>query len=567
MSDIAKRLQDAAAQLLQVGASHEMTTASVNGIELKVYKNAPASLREAVDVGRAFGDKDFIVYEQERWSFNRFFAEADRMGHALVHDYGIGKGDRVAIAMRNYPEWMAAYIAIISIGAIVVPLNSWGQAEELEYGVTDCGAKVLFCDQQRHDFIAARLAELGVQAILVRPDGEFGAQTRLWTDIQQQTGDVEMPAADISPDDLVMIMYTSGTTGNPKGAASTNRAICQALHNFDFQAYTSAMANPEIIGKMMASGNEPSNLLVVPLFHVSGCFAVFLLNLRGGRKTAIMYKWNPEQALEMIEKERLTTFTGVPAMNLALLESPAWETTDTSSLFALGSGGAACPPHLAKLIDEKMPNAYAGTGYGMTESNASGASCTGEAFRAKPGTSGTISPIIDIKTVDENGADLPRGETGEIYLKSPTNVSEYWNLPEASAETFREGWLATGDVGYVDEEGFLFVVDRIKDMVIRGGENIYPIEIESCMVQHPDVVEVSVYGVPHDSLGEELGATVYSSNTELDPQQLKSWVGERLAGFKVPTYLDIQAQELPKNATGKILKKQVRQAFLDAHKP
>ncbi|MCZ6828992.1 MAG: long-chain fatty acid--CoA ligase, partial [Gammaproteobacteria bacterium] len=394
------------------------------------------------------------------------------------------------------------------------------------------------------------------------PEGDNAGVAQDWEELLRSAGETTLPAVDIGPDDLAMIMYTSGTTGKPKGAASTNRAICQALYNFEFHAYSSAMANPDTIGKMVDSGFEPSTLLVVPLFHVSGCFAVFMLNLRGGRKTAIMYKWNVDKALQIIEQQRITTFTGVPAMSLALLESPAFDTADTRSLFVLGFGGAACPPHLAELVYHKLPDCYPGTGYGLTETCATGASCTGEAFRIMKGTAGSVSPIVEIKTVDENGRDLAQGESGEIYVRSPTNVREYWNLPEASADTFRDGWLASGDVGYVDDNNFLYVVDRIKDMVIRGGENIYPVEIEGCMVEHPAVIEVAVYGVPHDSWGEELAVTVYSESA-VDADELSNWVGQRLAGFKVPAYINIQSQPLPKNATGKVLKKQVRQVYLD----
>ena len=563
MNDIVTRLQQAGQQLLQTGGSHELSTASINGVDLRVYANAPQTLREALDAGRIHGDKVFIAYEGEHWTFARFFSEADALGSLLVSKFGIGKGDRVAIAMRNYPEWMVAYTAIISVGAIAVPLNSWGQAEELEYGLTDAGAGLVFCDQQRLDYIAPSLQAIGVEAVVVRPDTAVPAGVHEWSALQGEAAGATMPEVAMDADDLVMIMYTSGTTGKPKGAASSNRAICQALYNFEFHAYSSAMANPDSMGKMMAAGFDPSTLLVVPLFHVSGCFAVFMLNLRGGRKTAIMYKWDVAKALQLIAEERITTFTGVPAMSLALLESPDFDRTDTSSLFAVGLGGAACPPHLAELIYRKLPDAYPGTGYGLTETNASGASCTGEAFRTMPGTAGSISPIVEIKTIDEQGRELPRGESGEILVRSPTNVREYWNLPEASAESFRDGWLATGDVGYVDENNFLYIVDRIKDMVIRGGENIYPVEVEGCIVEHPDVVEVTAYGVPHDSWGEELAVSVYSESA-VSAQDVQAWVKERLAGFKVPTYVSVHSQPLPKNATGKILKKQVRQAYLDS---
>lgn len=565
MSDIITRLKEAADQLLQPGSPHELSKATINGRELAVYANAPSSVREALDAGRVHGENPFVVYEGEEWSFNRFFAEADRMGHLLVNKFGIAKGDRVAIAMRNYPEWMAAYTAIVSIGAIVVPLNSWGQAEELEYGLTNAGAKLAVLDQQRLDFIAPRLADIGVTAIVVRPEKPLTDGSFDWAVLQAEAGDASMPLVDIDSDDLAMIMYTSGTTGKPKGAVSTNRAICQALYNFEYSAYVSAMANPDIIGKMMEAGYPPSTLLVVPLFHVSGCFAVFMLNLRGGRKTAIMYKWNAEKALDIIAQERITTFTGVPAMTLALLESPDFERADTSSLFAIGLGGAATPPHLQSMIFEKMPNSYPGTGYGSTETCATGANCTGEAFRIIPGTAGSISPIVEIKTVDEHGRDLPQGDSGEIYLRSVTNVQEYWKLPEATDDSFRDGWLATGDVGYVDDNNFLFIVDRIKDMVIRGGENIYPVEVEGCMIEHPGVQEVTVYGVPHDSWGEELAATVcIDASSSVSAEQLQAWVKERLAGYKVPTYISLQTRELPKNATGKVLKKQVRADYLES---
>jgi long-chain acyl-CoA synthetase len=563
MSDILTRLQQASDLLLQSDGSHRITTALIDGVELRVYANAPSSLREAMNAGRVHGDKTFIVYEGERWSFDRFFAEADKIGALMASRYGIVKGDRVAIAMRNYPEWMIAFMAIVSIGAIVVPLNSWGQADELKYGLTDAGAKLVFCDQQRLTYIGAALSDLNIEAVVVRPEGDNNGIAQTWEELLRNAGDATLPTVAIGPEDLAMIMYTSGTTGKPKGAASTNRAICQALYNFEFHAYSSAMANPDRIGKMMEAGFEPATLLVVPLFHVSGCFAVFLLNLRGGRKTSIMYKWDVEQALQVIEQERITTFTGVPAMSLALLESPAFDAADTRSLSVLGFGGAACPPHLPDLVFHKLPDCYPGTGYGMTETCATGASCTGDAFREMKGTAGSVSPIVDIKTVDENGRDLAQGESGEIYVRSPTNVREYWNLPEATAESFRDGWLATGDVGYVDANNFLYVVDRIKDMVIRGGENIYPVEIEGCMIEHPAVVEVTAYGVPHDSWGEELAVTVYCTG-DVEADELKSWVGQRLAGFKVPAYISFQSEPLPKNATGKVLKKQVRQAYLDS---
>lgn len=558
--ELVTQLNEARDQLTGPGAPFEIEQRQINGIELRTYKAAPVTLREALGQGRSHGEKTFVTFGEERYSFNEFFAAADRAAHYLVNHFEIAKGDRVAIAMRNYPEWMMAYVATVSIGAVVVPLNSWGQADELEYALSDAGAKLLFCDQQRANFINNRLEALNCKAVVVKGDGNSdNPLIEQWE--ATQNSPAEMPDVDISSGDLAMIMYTSGTTGKPKGAASTNFNTCQALFNFEVHSYMSAMANSETVGKMMESGFEPSTLLTVPLFHVSGCYAVFMLNLRGGRKTSILYKWNPEEALKVIEQERITIFTGVPTMTMALLESPDFLSTDTSSLYSLGAGGTACPPHLKDLIYDKIPHAYPGTGYGMTETNATCASGTGKAFRLRPNSAGTLSPIVECKTVDENGKDLAPGETGELYVKSPANVQQYWNLPEASSETFIDGWVATGDVGYIDSDGFLYIVDRLKDLVIRGGENIYPIEIEGILLTHPQVQEAAAYGIPHEKLGEELAATVfiYGDTTE---QELMEFVAQRLAKFKVPSVITISDEALAKNAAGKLLKKTIREEFL-----
>ncbi len=564
---IVEKLRESAAQLMQPGLPYEIENRTFDGIDYRTFKNTAATFKELLDKARAHGDVSFIVYEDENYSFNDFFAQADAIGYQLAKRYGIVKGDRIAIAMRNYPEWMMVYVAVVSLGAIVVPLNSWGQKAELEYGITDSGAKVVFCDEQRYQHIADSLTELNTKAVVARTRlDSLAKNAELYSEFIADGLGKPLPAFDCSPEDPVMIMYTSGTTGLPKGALSSHRNIIQALTSFEFHANTSAMANLDLIGKMLGSGLQPTALLAVPLFHVSGCYALFLLSLIGGRRLVMMYKWDPGKALALIERERITTLSGVPSMVMDVLEHPDFDKTDTSCLSAIGGGGTACPPKFTRLVHEKVESPYLGSGYGMTETNAICASGTGAAFEYKPTSSGTLSPIVDFKTVDENGKDLPRGTIGEIWIKSPTVIKEYWNKPEASAETFHQGWLATGDIGYIDDEDFVFIVDRAKDMVIRGGENISSGEIESCVLELPAIHEVAAFGVPHEKLGEELAVAItLQPGSSCSADDVRNHVKSKLAGFKVPSYVWIRVEPMPRSASGKILKKQLQKDYLSTH--
>lgn len=559
MSDIKAALDQAIAQLTGPGTPWETETRSIRGQDYRVYKSAPRSLRDLTDAGRAHGDKEFLVYENERLSFNQFFELADRLSWQLVQQ-GIQPGDRVAIAMRNYPEWMAAFVAITGIGAVVVPMNSWWQSRELIYGLEDSGSRLVFCDPQRYAQIAEHVAAAAdCRAVVVRnTDAPLRAHAVSLENFLKDAP-AERPDVSIAPDAIGMIMYTSGTTGQPKGAASSHQAIGQAVANFELAGTVAAIANMDLIGKMLQKGYPQSALLTVPLFHVSGCHSLFLLSLRAGRKIVIMYKWDAEKALQLIEQEQITSFSAVPSMLLDLLNHPRFSDYKTDSLFALGGGGAAQPPKLSAQLKRHLPDSFPGTGYGMTETNATGFSSTGAAYHYKPGSVGTCMPIVEVSIRDDNGQPLPAGQAGEIWLRTPTTVDGYWNRPEASAETFRDGWVITGDIGYQDEEGFLFLVDRAKDMVIRGGENIYSAEIEAAIYEHPDVQEVAALGIPDERLGEELAVVVKPKpGAVLDADAIRRHTGERLAAFKVPRVVVIEAGELPKNAAGKVLKKELK---------
>ena len=563
MSDIRAKLSESTAQLTGEGSPWELEEQTINNIPYRIYKNAPKTVKELIDEGRQHGDKDCIIYEGERWSYNEFFKKADQISHQLLNEYGVKKGDRIAIAMRNYPEWMVAFAAISAIGAVAVPLNSWGQTEELKYGISDSQSRVMFCDQQRYGYIADSLAELGVKAIVARSNETLNDQAIDMAKLADATGDVSLPQVDIDTEDTAMIMYTSGTTGNPKGAISNQRNICQSTFNFECVAIVAAMCNPDAIGKMLEKGFEPKVLLALPLFHVSGFYSVFLLALRAGRPIVIMHKWDAETALKLIEDEKITVVSAVPTIIWELLESPKWNDYETDSLFSFGAGGAAQPPRLPEKVGEKLPGGFPGTGYGMTETNASGFSSTGLAYTNKPLSGGIATPIVDVKICDKNGNALPQGEHGEIWLRSPTMVQGYWNKEEANKETFRDGWLITGDVGYLDDEDYIFLTDRIKDMVIRGGENIYSAEIEATILTMDGIAEVAAFGVPHESLGEELAVAIYLKEpNSLSAESIQQHVANTLAAFKAPSHVFFRDEQLPRNATLKVLKKQIKEEYI-----
>jgi len=553
MSELQQEFDQAIGQLIAAGAPYEVGPDPQGGM---CYIGAPATLVDALSPGREHGDREFLVYEGERRTFTELFAEADALSGAMQAS-GVKKGDRVALAMRNYPEWMSAFLGAIAIGAVVVPVNSWGQPADVAYTINDAGASLVICDQQRYDGIAPLFSDSNVQLVIARPSNAQDPQGLAQFLAAASASDFD--PVDIAPDDLALIMYTSGTSGKPKGAASTHRAVSQAIFNMECCAIAAAMTNTDLITAMMEKGFEPTSLLAVPLFHVSGCHAQFLSNLRGGRRIVMMYKWDVGKAMQYIVEERITTIASAPPMVMDLLESPEFPTIDSSSLFSLGIGGAATPPLVKSLLREHLPQNFSGTGWGMTETNAQGASMTGRAFQETTGCSGFIQPIVDFRICDEEGEELAQGEPGEIWVRSPTNIREYWNRPDVNAQERRDGWLKTGDIGYLDSSGLLYLADRAKDMIIRGGENIYPIEIENTLIEHAAIHEVAAIGVPHERWGEEVAVVVHlHEGAQLDEDGLLAHARERLAAYKVPTKVIFSPELLPRNATNKVLKKDLK---------
>lgn len=551
---------EAAAQITAPGERFETAEIEVRGVSYTAFTQAPATLRDLFDLTRGYGDTPFLVYEDERYTFAEVYAAADGLAAALQSRYGIGKGDRVAIAMRNYPEWIISYLAILSTGAVVVSMNAWWTADELDYGLEDSGAKVLVADSERVERTRDAAARLGVATVAVRTgDATVAEGVDRWEDVVEPGAELDRP--DLDPDDDATILYTSGTTGRPKGAVSTHRAVVQALMGFSCKVTLESLRRPE---EAAGRTGSPVFILIVPLFHVTGNVPVLLGSLASGLKLVIMHKWDPGRALELIEREKVTNFVGVPTQSWDLLEHPDFDKYDTSTLASVGGGGAPAPPQLVNRVAGSFKAAKPNIGYGMTETNAYGPGNSGADYETHPTSTGRATPILQVEIRDPEGNAVPVGHRGEICMKGPNLIRGYWNRPEETAETFVDGWLRTGDLGRVDEDGFVYIEDRAKDMILRGGENVYSAEVEAAVYEHPAVYEAAVFGVPHERLGEEVAvAIVPRAGVTIDEAELTAFLRERIAGFKVPTKIVTFADPLPRNPAGKILKRDLRDQVVE----
>lgn len=564
---------EAVARATAPGQVFEVAEAEVLGSTRKVFVHAPGTLRQLFDSSRGHGARTFLVYEDERWSFDEVMGAVDAFAARLVGRYGVGRGDRVAIGMRNYPEWVVAFAAVTSVGAIAVSLNAWWTEEELAYGLDDSGTRLLVADRERLERTEGARLRLGIPAVGVRlPAGtDCGQGVERWEEVVAGAG--AMPDVEVGPDDDATILYTSGTTGRPKGAVSTHRAVTQALFGFAARSAIERLRRSGGDGDVPgASGPGPGAeegdparqafILIVPLFHVTGCVPVMLSCFALGMKLVMMYRWDPDRALELIERERVTAFVGVPTQSWDLLESPHFAEHDTSSLRSIGGGGAPAPPALVHRVADTFRSGTPTIGYGMTETNAFGPGNSGEDYLTHPTSTGRAGPIMEVSVRDPAGVELPEGSSGEIWLKGPNLIRGYWNRPDATADALVDGWMRTGDLGHVDTDGFVYVEDRIKDMILRAGENVYSSEVEAAIYEHPAIHEAAVFGVPHERLGEEVAAVVVTkAGVELTAAELQAFVGKRLAAFKVPTRISVISEPLPRNAAGKILKRALRSAL------
>ena len=567
------------AALTAPGQMFEMEEVSIRGLPYRVWKNAPPSLRTVLELSRGYGERTFLVYEDERTSFEEHFRQAATLAQRLIDHYGVEKGDRVAIAMRNFPEWAVAFWAAAATGAVVVPLNAWWTGPELEYGLADSGAKVLVADGQRLERLAPHLSGLSelTGVIGVRTTDDDGIwnvppEADAYQDVlgeQPAAAGITLPDVTLEPEDDATIFYTSGTTGKPKGALGSQRNICGNLLSLGFSAARGAARSASSstpIGETATAPAQSAYLLSVPFFHATGCHSILVANTAAGGKLVLMRKWDPERALELIERERITIFGGVPSMAWQVLDSPDFQKRDTSSVTSIGYGGAPAPPELVRRIEEMFPGRTPSNGYGLTETSSVTTMNSGDDYLTHPDSVGTPVPICDLKTVDPAGEELPAGDVGELWIRGPNVVKGYWHKPAETAQTFSDGWLHTGDVARIDDEGFVYIVDRAKDMVIRGGENVYCVEVEAALFEHPAVSDAAVIGIPHQVLGEEVGAVVtLKPGAEVTEEELRKHVGSRLAAFKVPVRIWFRSEPLPRNPAGKILKQELRNELVTRH--
>ena len=551
--------EDIQTELVSAGQVFELETVSVHGNPLRVFKNAPRTLGEVWLTAAKRGNIPYLIFDDVVTTFT----EADKQVRSLaawLQTQGIQQGDRVAVGMRNYPEWVIAYWATQCIGAVLVSLNAWWVTDELKYALTDSGARAVVVDGERQDRLSNEvLQELGINiAVVTRGEDREG-----WATWHEVTANEKPDIRDvrIDTDDIATILYTSGTTGFPKGAAGTHRNYITNMWN----GLLGVAVGARVAGVTASSAPKPQTvaLSTFPFFHIAGLCGMNA-NTNNGVCIITQYKWDAADALRLVEKYKVNTLGGVPTVVRSFLEHPDFGKYDLSSIAAISQGGAPVPPDSVATIEKEFAGKVgAANGYGLTETTAAVIGNSGAAYFAKKDSVGLPFVGTDIRVVNEDGVDLPAGSIGEVWIYGPNNVQGYWNKPEETSRAFTDCWFHSGDAGFVDEYGFVYIVDRIKDMVLRGGENVYCVEVETVLFEHDAVKDCAVIGLPHEKLGEEVAAVIVPADGRgaQDTEALVAFLKSRLAGFKVPSKVFWQVDELPRNATGKVLKKDLRDRY------
>ncbi|WP_420451239.1 class I adenylate-forming enzyme family protein [Ilumatobacter sp.] len=566
-------------ELTAPGAPFEMEEIEVRGVPMRVFPTAPPSMRALWEAAAGYGDRDYVVYEDERHTYAEAHAIVRSLARALVDDYGVEPGDRVALAMRNYPEWVFSYWAIVSVGAACVGMNAWWTSDEMVYGLADSRPKLLICDDERLERVVPVLDDLRgdddaleLPIVVTRHDGDLPSGAARWDDVVDAAGAPDsLPPVDIDPDDDVCIFYTSGTTGFPKGAQLTHRGSVHNVMHLAFMAAVASLAatkaglpSPPGRATIDADGPQMVYMAPTPLFHVTANNCLLQPATLTGARIVFTYKWDAGRALELIEREGVTTFSGVPTMSREMLMHSDWERRDTSTVMGMGGGGAPVQPDLVEKIGKSLKGGAPSTGYGLTETHGIVTANSGALYLAKPASCGRVVPCLDARLEDEDGNIVSGpGVRGELSVRGSVVIKGYLNRPEATADAIRDGWFRTGDIAEIDDDDFVFIVDRAKDMVLRGGENVYCSEVEAAVYAHPDVAEAAAFGVPDDRLGEIVGiAIVRTPGGTLDEDGLRSFLDGTLAKFKIPERVWFLDSELPRNANGKFVKRELRDTLL-----
>ncbi|MCA9504299.1 MAG: acyl--CoA ligase [Spirochaetaceae bacterium] len=545
MSQPPMTFEAAVAALTGPGGPFELVTETVGGHEMPVFKNRFRSLRDVLHHSKQFGDAELAVWDNGvRWTFADHARQVASVAAALRERHGVGPGSRVAILAANAPEWVLTAWATLSLGGVVVAMNGWWQGDEIRYGLGLTEPDLLLADRGR---LARLEGDPGVPTFVMEED---------FADWLAHAPDAELPDTPIDEDDLAAIMFTSGTTGRPKGAMVSHRNLIAFLMLNFCNGAVGRMTNPPPADAQPAS--PPVSILSSPLFHVSGFQAGALMGPATGLKSVwTTGRFDPVKIMRLTLEEGVTRWGGITTQLWRLVEHPDFEPGKFKQIRSTGGGGSAFSPDLQRTLREKLPQAAHdfNVGYGSTECAGLCAMATAEMLLAHPDTAGRTLPGNEIAILDDDGKPVPDGVDGNICVRGPNVMLGYWRNPEATAETFFEGgWLRTGDVGQM-RDGLLFLASRKRDLIIRGGENIYPLEIENRLDDHPDVAEAAVVGVDHRELGQEVKAFVVPRpGASLDPEAIKAWVAETLAYYKVPTYVEIRTEPLPRNATGKVLK-------------
>lgn len=566
------------AQLTGPGGAFEVVVEEIGGRPVEVYRERMRSLREIPALARRRGDDlTFIAYGDQRIGFDTFVRTVDSVSAGLAR-HGVANGDRVAVLGQNSPEWCVTFWATVDLGAILVGLNGWWTADEIMYGIADSDPRVLVADRKRIERIAGALARCHRLELVLLTDctpADVGLhddpRVRRFVELADDL-DAPAPTVPIDEDDPAVILYTSGTTGQPKGAVSTHRNIIANLQNTSFASAFNAAVRAATVSApapRRAAGEQPATLFTAPLFHVSGLHSGLVVGLHAGSRLVLLEgRFDARRALQLIEDERISRWSAVPTMVWRVCSEPSRHQFDTSSVRSVAFGGSPSAAELQRMVRETFPNVRGGSNaYGLTESSSVVTATTAEESRLRPDSVGRPMPTVAVRIVDDRGDEVAPGQPGEVTVAGPTLMAGYWRRPDATAEVIRDGWLHTGDIGHLDEDGHLYITDRKKDVIIRGGENIYSVEIEQRLVSHPDVLDAAVVGVPHPELGEEVKAVVQiAPGAQLTADDVRQWAAETLASFKVPTHVELGVDALPRNATGKLLKAALRAAATSGHR-